>query len=148
MDDELTQKIIAVVAQWARNQATICAVALVGSHARGTGIADSDIDLVTLTTAPNFFRRDTEWIGAIAWSACGVSPANWRDEEYGQLWSRRIWLEPGHHELEIGFVLPSWADVHPVDRGTRQVVADGCRVLHDPKGLLARLRAAVNCEPV
>ena len=147
MDDERAEKIIEVVLQWVRAQSTICAVALVGSHARGTATADSDIDFVILTTAVDFFRRDTEWINAIGWEACGASPANWQDEEYGKLWSRRIWLEPSQDELEMGFALPSWADVHPLDLGSRQVVADGCRVLHDPKGLLARLCAAMNCEP-
>jgi uncharacterized protein len=145
MDDERAEKIIEVVLQWARTQPTICAVALVGSHARGTARADSDIDFVILTTAPDFFRRDIGWINVI--SGCGVSPTNWRDEEYGQLWSRRIWLEPGHRELEMGFALPSWADVSPLDPGTRQVITNGCRVLHDPKGLLARLRGAVDCAP-
>jgi uncharacterized protein len=131
---------------WARAQPTICAVALVGSHARGTARADSDIDLVALTTAPDLFRGDPDWIRAIEWNRCGASPANWQDEEYGQLWSRRIWLKPDRHELEIGFARPSWADVHPLDAGTRQVVADGCRILHDANGVLARLCAAVKSE--
>ena len=148
MDDERAEKIIEVVLKWARAQPTVCAVALVGSHARGTATADSDIDFVMLTTDPDFFHRDTGWIDAIGWEACGASPANWQDEEYGKLWSRRIRLEPDQHELEMGFALPSWADVHPLDAGTRQVVADGCRVLHDPKGLLVRSRAVVNCGPV
>jgi uncharacterized protein len=120
-------KIIEVVLRWARAQPTICAGALVGSHARGTARADSDIDLVALTTAPDLFRGDPEWIRAIDWSRCEASPATSQDEEYGQLWSRRIWLMPDRYELEIGFALLSWADVHPLDAGTRQVVADGCR---------------------
>jgi uncharacterized protein len=143
MDDARAEKIIEIVLQWADAQPAICGVALVGSHARGTARAGSDIDFVILTTAPDFFRRDLGWIAAIGWEACGAGPANWQDEEYGKLWSRRIWLEPGHHELEMGFALPSWADVHPLDPETRRVVADGCRVLHDPNGLLARLCAAV-----
>jgi hypothetical protein len=99
MDDGQTQKIVEVVVQWISAQPTVCAVALVGSHARGTARHDSDIDLVTLTTAPDFFRRETDWIKAIDWSGCGSSPANWIDEYYGQLWSRRIWLEPSHLDL-------------------------------------------------
>jgi uncharacterized protein len=148
MDNQRAEKIIEIVLPWARAQPTICAVALVGSHARGTAGAGSDIDFVILTTDPDFFRRNTGWIDAIGWEACGVSPASWEDEEYGKLWSRRIWLEPGHHELEMGFAPPSWADVNPLDPGTRQVVADGCRVLHDQKGLLALLCRAVDPEPI
>jgi uncharacterized protein len=144
MRQQAHAKIIEVVLRWARAQPTICAGALVGSHARGTARADSDIDLVALTTAPDLFRGDPEWIRAIDWSRCEASPATSQDEEYGQLWSRRIWLMPDRYELEIGFALLSWADVHPLDAGTRQVVADGCRILHDTNGLLARLCAAVN----
>ena len=140
MDDDHTQKIVEVVLQWVRVQPNVCAAALVGLLARGTARADSDIDLVTLTTSPDFFRRHTGWVKAIEWSGCGSSPANWQDEDCGQLWSRRLWLEPSLRELDMGFALPSWADIQPLDPGTRQVIADGCRLLHDPKGLLARLR--------
>ena len=147
MDNERAEKIIEVVSQWARAQPTICAVALVGSHARGTARADSDIDFVILTTDPDFFHHNTARINAIGWKACKANPANWEDGEYGKLWSRRIWLEPDHHELEMAFALPSWADVYPRDPGTRQVFDDGCRVLHDPNGLLGPLCVAVDCGP-
>jgi uncharacterized protein len=143
VDNERAQKIIEAVLQWAKAQPLILAVALVGSHARGTARPDSDIDLVVLTADPDFFRRTTEWIDAVDWNSRGVSPVGWLDEDFGQLWSRRIWLEPGHEELEIDFALPAWANVQPLDPGTRQVIADGCRVMHDPEGLLSRLCAAV-----
>ncbi len=52
-----------------------------------------------------------------------------------------LWLEQGR--LEIGFARPAWAKVDPLDPGTRRVVADGCRILHDPDRLLSRLCAAV-----
>jgi predicted nucleotidyltransferase len=60
-----TQLIIQIVVEWAKAQPTICAVALVGSHARGTARADSDIDLIVLTTDPQYFRADTAWLSAI-----------------------------------------------------------------------------------
>ncbi len=46
-------------------------------------------------------------------------------------------------EVEIGFAHPAWAEVDSLDPGTQRVVADGCRILHDPDRLLARLCAAV-----
>ena len=43
-------------------------MALVGSHARGTARADSDIDLIVLTTDPQYFRADTCWLTATDWN--------------------------------------------------------------------------------
>jgi predicted nucleotidyltransferase len=53
--------ILRVVLAWATAQPKIRAVALVGSHARGTAGPASDIDLVLLTTPPDSFRADTTW---------------------------------------------------------------------------------------
>jgi predicted nucleotidyltransferase len=44
--------ILRVVLAWATAQPKIRAVALVGSHARGTAGPDSDIDLMLLATDP------------------------------------------------------------------------------------------------
>jgi uncharacterized protein len=147
MQDEHAQRIIQIVLEWAKALPTICAVALVGSHARGTARADSDIDLIVLTTDPQRFRADTAWLRAIDWNVIAARPAEWQDEDYGVLWSRRMWLEPNRDEVEIGFALPSWAEVKPIDPGTQRVITDGCRALHDPEGLLTRLCAAVNGGP-
>jgi uncharacterized protein len=136
-------RIVQMILAWARTETKVRAVALVGSHACGTARADSDIDLVVLTDAPEFFRADTSWLDAIGWSDIAARPLKWRDEEYRALWSRRLWLEQGRFEVEIGFARPAWAEVKPLDPGTQRVVADGCRVLYDPDRLLARLCAAV-----
>jgi hypothetical protein len=37
---------------------------------------------------------------------------------------------------------PSWAAV-PLDPGTARVLRDGCRILHDPEGLLGHALEAV-----
>jgi uncharacterized protein len=141
------ERIIGTIVNWAKEQPTVQAVALVGSYARGTARADSDIDIVVLTNAPEFFRADASWLDAIGWNDVGACPVKWQDEDYGVLWSRRLWLEQVRFEVEIGFARPSWAEVNPLDPGTRRVVADGCRILYDPDGLLARLCAAVVRRP-
>ena len=46
-------------------------------------------------------------------------------------------------EVELDVGTPAWASVDPVDPGTRKVVSDGMRVLHDPDGLPAGLVEAV-----
>jgi streptomycin adenylyltransferase len=138
------ERILQILVDWAKAQPTIQAVAIVGSHARGAARADSDIDLVLLATNPRAFRTDVAWLDAIDWNAIGFRPMKWQDEDYGELWSRRLWLEQNGGEIEFGFASPSWADVNPLDPGTRRVIADGCCILHDPKKILSRLCAAVS----
>jgi uncharacterized protein len=128
-------RIIGTIVNWAKEQPTVQAVALVGSYARGTPRADSDIDIVVVTTDPKAFRAETAWLKAIS--------AKWQNEDYGRLWSRRLWLEQNTAEIELGFTAPSCADVNPLNPGTRAIIADGCRILHDPIKILDRLCAAV-----
>jgi uncharacterized protein len=116
---------------------------LVGSHARGAARPESDIDLVLLASDSLAFRADTAWLDAIDWNAVGARPVKWQDEDYGVLWSRRVWLKHGKGEVEFGFAPSSWADVNPLDQGTRRVIADRCRILYDPMKLLSRLCDAV-----
>jgi uncharacterized protein len=121
-------------------------VALVGSHARGTARPDSDIDLIVLAERPSDFRADASWLGMIDWSQAATQVETWQDKDYGAVWSRHVLLAT-QLELEISFAPPSWASVMPLDAGTRQVVAEGCRVLHDPDGLLAELCSALSAPP-
>jgi GNAT superfamily N-acetyltransferase len=95
-----------------------------------------------LTVNPEAFRADGSWIEAIDWSGAGVKVTNWGDEDYGAVWSRRVWLSSGV-EVEISFAPVAWASIAPLDAGTRRVISDGCRILHDPAGSLKRLYEAV-----
>ena len=139
--------IVQIILGWAQAEAKVRAIALVGSYARGTARADSDLDLVVLTNALEFFRADASWLDAIGWNDVGTCPVKWQDEDYGVVWSRRLWLEQVRFQVEIGFARPSWAEVNPLDPGTRRVIADGCRILYDPDRLLARLCVAVVGRP-
>jgi predicted nucleotidyltransferase len=135
-----------VVLAWATAQPKIRAVALVGSHARGTARTDSDIDLVLLATDADRLRADTTWVTEIAWDVIGTRAQRLRDEEYGTAWSRRIWLEPHHGQVELTFASLSWAKTDPIDEGTRWVISEACRILHDPDALLQRICEAVSRE--
>ena len=84
------ERILQIILDWAKKQPTIQAVAVVGSHARGTARAESDIDLVLLVTNPRAFRADVAWLDAIDWNAIGSRPIKWRDVDYGELWWRRF----------------------------------------------------------
>ncbi len=85
MQYDHAQRIVQVVLEWAKAQPTICAVALVGSYARGIARVDSDIDLIVLTTVPQFFRAEAAWLHAINWNVLAARPAKWQDEDYGLL---------------------------------------------------------------
>jgi predicted nucleotidyltransferase len=139
--NEQVMQVLAVVTEWSELR-SVRGLALVGSYARGQARPDSDIDLVLLVNEPNLFRTDTAWLAELDWRSAYARPLTHRDAEYGAVWSRHVQLDDGL-EIEFGFALPSWADVAPVDAGTRRVMMDGCRILYDPDGILSALRAVV-----
>jgi uncharacterized protein len=134
-------RILDVVIHWAKTQKDILGIALLGSYARNSALPDSDIDLVVLATNPARFR-DPGWMSTIDWTRAGLFLTGWSDEEYGAVWSHRLWFEP-EGEVEISFAGLSWADITPVDPGTIRVVSDGFQILHDPDRRLERLMLAV-----
>ncbi|MCB1218533.1 nucleotidyltransferase domain-containing protein [bacterium] len=118
-----------------RDQGTVLAIALVGSHARGTANPQSDIDLVILVQKPS------DWFANQDWISCAGQELECRIEEYGRLRSLRVHYAGGL-EIEFGITDPGWAALPP-DSGTVAVVREGFRILHDPDGLLSRLQEAV-----
>ena len=128
------------VTQWARSRPDIRAVALVGSWARGQARLDSDLDLLVLTTASAAYREDSNWPAEL-----NLPIAGWGDETYGLAWSRRLELLGGG-TVELTFAPLGWAEVAPVDAGTARVIGDGCQILYDPDGRLARLVAKLKRE--
>jgi hypothetical protein len=93
---------------------------------------------VFLTPNASTFRSDRRWLDEINWKNVDGGVKAWKDEDYGVAWSRHVYLSD-KTEIEFGFALPSWASVDPIDIGTLGVVSNGCRILHDPKGLLSKL---------
>ncbi|PWU55899.1 hypothetical protein DLE60_27165 [Micromonospora globispora] len=110
-------------------------VVVVGSWARGAARMDSDVDIVVLTDNPRHGEAGV-WTGLLGGEV--VRLADW-----GPLREVRV-RRPSGLEVEMGVVPVSWADTDPVDSGTRRVISDGHRAVHDPAGVLARLSAA--CE--
>lgn len=55
----MIERFLSAVVQWASAQPDIVAVALVGSHARGTAKPTSDVDLVILTSCPQRYLQAT-----------------------------------------------------------------------------------------
>src|SRR3954464_11136415 len=102
--------------KWASRQESILAVALIGSQARGTASACSDVDLVILARAPDDYLRDTAWVEHPRHSVRRIT------ENYGNLTVCRVWYQNGL-EVECGFGNESWA----VDPRARAVMAEGLK---------------------
>jgi ribosomal protein S18 acetylase RimI-like enzyme len=135
--EEDVKRVLCAVTAWAQRCDDIRGIALVGSRARDTARSDSDIDLVLLVADPRTFFSDDTWLRAIDWSS---RPVHYQDAQYGACTSRHVRLE-NTLKVEFGFVRSSWANCAPIDRGTKQVISDGCRVLYDPDKALTNLLA-------
>jgi uncharacterized protein len=129
-------EIVDRVTRWVANRPDVSGLLLVGSVARGTARPDSDVDLVLLTTDVAGYLDDHTWAGELS-----LGPPI-RAKQWGPISERRFHTDSGL-EIEFGIGPPSWADIDPVDPGTHRVINDGCRILHDPNGSLARLLHAV-----
>jgi predicted nucleotidyltransferase len=125
--------------QWLATQPAITAALLVGSQARGTARADSDIDLVLITPEPAVYLQNHAWLQTFG------SVLRAEVEDWGLLQSIRVFYAHGP-EVEFGLTTPQWAATDPVDAGTQEVVQDGARILSDPQGTLAALLQAVQAE--
>ena len=120
---------------WAERRPAVAAVVLVGSYARGGERMASDVDLVVLTSDPDGCSAGSGWFA-------GLRPGSRlvRQQSWGPVEEQRYRLRSGLL-VEVGVAAPSWAAV-PLDAGTRRVLADGHRVLHDPRGTAGRAGAA------
>lgn len=130
------EALLARAVTWAAAREDVVALALVGSWARHAGRSSSDVDLVVLSDDPVAYIEREDWIEGLVSGAELVRTGDW-----GGVVERRLLL-PSGLEVEVGIGLPSWAETSPVDPGTRRVVRDGLRVLHDPRGLLGALASA------
>ncbi|HEY0632915.1 MAG TPA: nucleotidyltransferase domain-containing protein [Thermoleophilaceae bacterium] len=124
------------LATWAMGRSDVRGLALVGSWARGQPQPHSDVDLVLLSTEPAQYVEHDEWVAELD-PARLVRTASW-----GAITERRFAL-PSGVEVDLGVGSPAWASINPIDPGTRRVVEDGVRILHDPDGALAQLVARV-----
>jgi predicted nucleotidyltransferase len=115
---------------WASDQSDVQAIALVGSYARGEAKDDSDIDLVILTDQPEKYLADIEWTERFG------TVEKHQTEDYGKLFSVRVWYQNGP-EVEYGITTPDWAAI-PLDAGTREVISGGMIVLFERGILLSR----------
>jgi predicted nucleotidyltransferase len=128
------EDLIVRITRWSADRDDVLGLLLVGSRARNAARPDSDIDLVLLTEDTARYANDT-WADEL-----GLGEPT-RVRSWGPITERRFLTEAGL-EVEINIGSPDWANVDPVDPGTRRVVTDGVRILYDPDGVLTELRRA------
>jgi predicted nucleotidyltransferase len=128
--------VLASAVDWAEAQADVAGVAVVGSWARDAARMTSDVDLVVLTDAPEKYLENDHWLAAF--DAVDVV----RRQQWGPYLTEVRLARPSGLEVEVGITALAWASTDPLDAGTRGVVADGMRILHDPQDTLAKLQKA------
>ncbi|MGW5335851.1 nucleotidyltransferase domain-containing protein [Streptomyces bauhiniae] len=114
-----------------RSRHDVVGLLLVGSCARNAARPDSEIDLVLLTTKESQYS-DNAWADELSLGKL-FKTQSWRPI------SERRFATASGLEVEINIGSPDWAQTDPVDPGTRRVVTDGARPLHDPGTVLASL---------
>ena len=124
-------RVIEGVTAWAARRPDVVGLLLVGSYAREAARPDSDIDLVLLTTDEDRYADNT-WVRDLAIGDL-IRVRSW-----GAVTERRFRTRTGL-EVEINIGTPGWAGTDPVDPGTRRVVSDGARALHDPTAAVDNL---------
>ncbi len=127
---------MSAVTQWAKEQADVSALALVGSYAYNQPRMGSDVDLVLLTTDPDEHAHGIDWVSSFDPRAHLI-----RDQKWGPLRERRVRLHSGL-QVELGVVPLTWAAL-PLDPGTKKVLRDGCRILYDPEKRLQEALATL-----
>ncbi len=133
----MTDELLRAVTEWAGQHNEIVAVALVGSHAGGEATPESDVDLIILTGDLHSQLGDRSWLAEFG-QVLSVALEQW-----GVVASLRVQYRDGP-EVEFGIAPARWAWTDPVDRGTREVVRRGMRILYDPNEVLRALADAVN----
>jgi len=134
MKNNSINKFFIDVTNWSVAQADILALALVGSHARGTATDSSDIDLVLIVLKPDIYLNNIDWVNQFG------KVVKTQIESYGLVTSIRVWYFDGL-EVEYGITDKSWA-AEPLDAGTRQVINDGMRILFERSNILSRHQAS------
>jgi predicted nucleotidyltransferase len=59
------RKLIERLSKWSQDSPGVCGLAIVGSYARGTAKADSDLDVVVLCEEPESLINERSWLGKL-----------------------------------------------------------------------------------
>src|ERR1043166_3350575 len=107
-----TESFLKLFIEWVTHQQAVEALALVGSHARGTASETSDVDLMILTSERAQYLLNPVWVPLFG------DVERVQKETWGAVETIRATYTNGL-EVEYNFASSAWADV-PVDPGTRR----------------------------
>jgi predicted nucleotidyltransferase len=122
--------------EWSKQQTHIKGVAVVGSFARGDFHSNSDVDLTIISTNKDLtleIIKNEFNFGNIESSTL---------EEWGILTSLRIFYDNGL-EVEYGVVTDQWVK-EPLDKGTKNVVKNGFKVVTEKEDIFYSVRMFLN----
>jgi predicted nucleotidyltransferase len=131
--DEVS-RLLSDLAAAAQRCGEVAGMALVGSWARGTATAESDVAVVILGDVESLLERQP-------WAEATATAELVRTETFGVVRERRYEF-PSGLTLELDLAPREWASTAPLDPGTAVVVSHGFRILVDPDGLLHALSDA------
>ena len=118
--------------QWFKSKEDIKGVLVVGSFAREEQNKDSDLDIMILSDDYENYINNQNWV-----SNFGDIKSS-KVEDWGAVKTVRVFYKNGD-EIEFNFSDRTWANINPIDEGTRKVMCDGFKVVYDSQLLLARL---------
>lgn len=137
MENHKLYDILKLITEFAVSNNKVLAVGLCGSWARGTAKPYSDIDLSIIVVDKLRFKK-TDWIEKLDFAKINGKMEFFKDEVYGQVWSRHVFLND-KTEIEFSFAEKTWADIENLDAGTYKVVSDGFKIIYDPQMILNKL---------
>ena len=141
MSRDQARLLMAGFTNWAQQQRCCRALAVAGSWAGDTARPTSDLDLLILTSDLPRWTTQAVWLSELA-QQLGFPCLDARLEVHGVARSWRAWFGRDV-ELELTFAELSWANISPVDPGTRRIVSDGIRSLVDKDGLVRTVSEAI-----
>ena len=125
-------KFINSIKKWASSNGDIKAIAIVGSWARNSAKATSDIDLIIIIENIEKYLNNHDWLNNFG------TVINIKDENWGLVKVKRVFYK-NSYEVEYGLTTDKWIKLNPINEGAKRVVAGGFKILIDKNNLLANL---------
>lgn len=114
---------------WSSQQPEIQAIAIVGSWARGTARADSDLDVIVVADTPAKLLDNNAWLKQFGQIKKLVR------EDWGLVQSLRVHYA-GEREVEFGITSKEWLSPKEIDLASGQIMRDGMMIVYDPEQML------------
>jgi len=118
------------LARWADSEVNVIAALIVGSWARGTAHAQSDIDVVVICQHPVLYIEQHR--GQQRWLTTFGHVQSTLNEDYGLLQVLRAFYRDGM-EVEFGFTSEEWLS-NAQAKTTGRILRDGMRIVCDRFG--------------